>query len=68
MTLEEGIVAYAANQEGCASQAVLPPPASCSPLVHGLYTLAQWHVLTVIILMFFLSALVKTIQSGFDTD
>ena len=54
-SLEEHLVVYLGMQEGCMTsvQATLPPPATCSATVQGMYLIARLHLLTIIIIAVF---------------
>ncbi|MBU0646201.1 hypothetical protein KJ611_01840 [Patescibacteria group bacterium] len=62
-SLEENFVAYMAHDEGCVTtEAVIPPPDTCSESVHLMYGLAQWHVFTVVIVFIFALIIMQMIQ------
>jgi hypothetical protein len=67
-SLDEQVVAYFENNEGCVktTEAVIPPPTGCSETVQTLYSIAQWHVFTIIVAALFLGMLVSLTMSIFS--
>ena len=58
-TMEEQIVVWMAQEEGCMKEEVviLPPPDSCSKTVHMAYGIGQFHLLTILFVAIFLMIL-----------
>jgi len=54
---EEHIVAYLEVADGCATEAtaVMPPPSHCGGSVHLAYSVAQFHVLSILFILIFLA-------------
>lgn len=68
MTFDEQIVMLLEVREKCVKgeTGVLPPPASCSELVHGMYSIAQWHIVTILIVTLFVSLMWMLTASALD--
>ncbi len=67
MSFDEQLVVYFANQTGCAGKAVpLPPPDSCDSFVHGMYFLAQYHLISIVIVLVFLGLLLQLTMTALD--
>lgn len=54
-TFDEYLVGISEHQEACVkTEAVIPPPVSCSEVTQGLYQLSQWHVFSMALTAMFL--------------
>lgn len=58
-TLEESIVAWMEEQDGCVKEgyAIMPPPDACEGATHMMYSVAQFHVVTILLILLFLGIL-----------
>lgn len=54
-SFDEQIVAFAEVQEKCVdtSAGVIPPPAECPAYVHSMAAVAEWHIMTALIVIVF---------------
>jgi hypothetical protein len=59
-TLDEYIVGIAEHQEACVkTEAVIPPPVSCSEATQTLYMLSQRHVFSIALAVVFLVMVIQ---------
>lgn len=59
ITMEEHIVTWMAEEEGCAKEghALVPPPETCSETVQFAYGIAQFHAVSILVSVVFLGIL-----------
>jgi hypothetical protein len=60
-TLEESLVAFLEEDDGCVKegQAVIPPPDSCGKAVHIMHGVAEFHLLTLVLIFMVVGVLVS---------
>jgi len=59
-SFDEYLVAMAEHQESCVkTEAVIPPPVSCSQVTDTMYRLAQWHVFSILVAVVFLAMIIQ---------
>ncbi len=68
MTFDEQIVTFLEVREKCVKGevGVFPPPASCSEFVRGMHTIAQWHLVTILIVTLFVSLMWMLTAAALD--
>lgn len=59
-TIDEIVVGFLELEEGCVrEEAVIPPPDTCSDIVHYAYQASQWYLLTGLIILVFIGMIVE---------
>ena len=58
-TIDEMLVGFLEVEEGCVEEAIIPPPEDCSALVQYTHGLAQWHLLTGLIVLVFVAMIIQ---------